>query len=248
MDRQVLHNIGLTKGEVKVYLALLKIGEAKKSQIAKEAEVSSSKVYEICDRLHTKGLVGHIYRGKVRHFNAMEPQRILEFFNEKTVQMENHRIALQKMIPVLMHTAKKEETKAVLFEGFKAIKNVYKNILDELQPGEGYYVIGVNYGKNLPGVREFFENYHRQRAKRKIHVKMLVNHDARETLVKTIRQHSEIRYLPQYLISTMIILFYHNKAFIFFISKESIGLLIENKEITKGFKTYFDAFWTIASR
>lgn len=34
--------------------------------------------------------------------------------------------------------------------------------------------------------------------------------------------------------------------FIFFLAKDSVGILIENKEITNGFKAYFDAFWKIA--
>lgn len=48
--------------------------------------------------------------------------------------------------------------------------------------------------------------------------------------------------------SNMIILFYKNKSFIFFLAKDAIGLLIENKEVTKGFKSYFDAFWKLAKK
>jgi len=248
MNKQLLHQIGLTDGEIKVYLALLKIGVAKKSQVAKEAEVSSSKIYEICDRLHKKGLVGHIIKGKIKYFKAMEPRRILDFFNDKTSQIEEQKRALEKMIPLLESESKKEETQAILYEGLKAIKNFYKNILEELKSGEEYYVIGVNYGEDLPGVKEFFENYHRQRSKKNIHVKMLVNQDAKEMLVKTIWKNSKIRYLPQYLMNNMIILFYKNKSFIFFLAEDSIGLLIENREVTKGFKSYFDAFWKIAKK
>jgi len=248
MDKNLLHQIGLTEGEIKVYLALLKLGEAKNSQVAKLADVASSKVYDICDRLHKKGLVGHIIRGKIRYYRAMEPKRILDFFNEKTSQIEEQKKALQKMIPVLESVSKKEETQAILYEGLKAIKNFYKNILEELKPGEEYYVIGVNYGDNLPGVREFFENFHRQRSKKNIHVKLLVNHDVKEMLVKTMMKKSKIRYLPQYLMNNMIVLFYKNKSFIFFLAEDSIGLLIENKEVTKGFKSYFDAFWKIAKK
>jgi hypothetical protein len=44
----------------------------------------------------------------------------------------------------------------------------------------------------------------------------------------------------------MIILFYKNKSFIFFLAKDAVGLLMENEEVSKGFKSYFDAFWKIA--
>ena len=246
MDKQILREIGLSEGEIKVYLALLKTGEAKKTELAKHAGVSSSKVYEICSRLQKKGIVGTILKDNKTHFQAMEPKRLLDFFNEKTAKIENQKKELEKAIPILENLSKTQENKAVLYEGINAIKNFYKNILEELKTGEEYHVIGVNYGDDLPGVKEFFENYHRQRAKNGIKVKMLVNIDAKNALVKTIHAKSEIRYLPQYLMNNMIILFYNNKSFIFFLAKDAIGLLIENKEVTMGFKTYFDAFWKIA--
>ena len=55
---ELLEKIGLTKGESKVYLALLRIGKSNIGPIIKEAKVSNSKVYDILDRLAQKGLVG----------------------------------------------------------------------------------------------------------------------------------------------------------------------------------------------
>lgn len=246
MDKQILREIGLSEGEIKVYLALLKLGEAKKSELARESGVSSSKIYEICGRLQKKGIVGAVLKDKKTHFQAMEPKRLLDFFNEKTAKIEKQKKELEKAIPLFENFSKKRENRAILYEGLNAVKNFYRTILEELKQGEEYYVIGVNYGDSLPGVKEFFENYHRQRAKKGIKVKMLVNDNAKEILVKTIRDKSEVKYLPQYLMSNMIILFYKNKSFIFFLAKDAIGLLIENAEIAKGFKSYFDAFWKIA--
>lgn len=246
MDKQILKEIGLSEGEIKVYLALLKIGESKKTELAKESGVSSSKVYEICSRLQKKGIIGTILKNNKTNFQAMEPKRLLDFFNEKTAKIENQKKELEKVIPILENFSKIQGNKAVLYEGLNAIKNFYKSILEELKQGEEYYVIGVNYGSGLPGIKEFFENYHRQRVKKGINVKMLVNNDAKEILVKTIHSKSEIKYLPQYLMSNMITLFYKNKSFIFFIAKDAVGLLIENEEVSRGFKSYFDAFWKIA--
>jgi len=79
MDTKIFQEIGLTEGETKVYLALLKLGETTKGSLAKEANVSSSKVYELVDKLEKKGLAGHIIKGKIKHFVAMEPKRILDY-------------------------------------------------------------------------------------------------------------------------------------------------------------------------
>ncbi len=248
MDKQILREIGLSEGEIKVYLALLKLGEAKKTELAKEAGVSSSKIYEICSKLQRKGIVGFILKDNKKHFQAMEPKRLLDFFNQKTLNIETQRKELEKAIPLLNSYLEKKENKAVLYEGLNAIKNIYRDILEELKSGEEYYVIGVNYGSSLPGVKEFFENYHRQRAKKGIKVKMLVNADAKTSLVKTIYSKAEIRFLPQYLMNNMIVLFYKHKSFIFFLSHDSIALEIDNSEVSKGFRAYFDTFWKLAKK
>ena len=51
--------------------------------------------------------------------------------------------------------------------------------MDELKKSETYYVIGAGYGQRKPGVKEFFQNFHTQRAKKKIKVKMLANYDVK---------------------------------------------------------------------
>lgn len=250
MDTKPFEEIGLTPGEIKVYLALLKIGQSSTGAIAKESQVSRSKIYIILDKLAKKGLVGHIIKGKIAYFKAMEPKRILDYVDEKNKQINQQREIIQKMIPELELKQKlgKSKTEATLYEGFKAIKNFYLNIIDELLPGDTYYVIGATYGKNKPGVKEFFENYHAQRARRKIEVKMLANHDVKNSLVKSTFLNAEIRFLPQYLLSNMVVLFYKNKSFIFFLSEEPVGFLMENEEVTKGFKSYFDTFWKITKQ
>lgn len=246
MDKQILREIGLSEGEIKVYLALLKLGKARKTELASKAGISSSKVYEICAKLQKKGIIGVIIKDGKKHFQAREAKRLMDFFHEKEKRLEEQKKELEKAIPFLDNFSEEVENKAVLYEGIKGIKNIYKSILEELGKGDTYHVIGVNYGKSLPGVKEFFENYHRERAKKGIKVKMLVNHDVKEQLVKTIHDKSEVRYLPQYLMNNMIILFYKNKSFIFFLAKDSIALEIENPEVKKGFLSYFNAFWKLA--
>ncbi len=250
MNIRIFEEIGLTSGEIKVYLALLKIGQSSTGGIAKESQVSRSKVYNILDKLTKKGLVGHLLKGEITYFKAMEPKRIIDYMEEKNKKFNQQKEIIQKMLPELESKQKsaKSKTEATLYEGFKAIKNFYLNILDELSSKDIYYVIGATYGENKLGIKEFFENYHRQRAKKKIKIKMLANYNTEKDLVKTTYLNAEIKFLPQYLISNMIIVFYKTKSFIFFLSKEPVGFLIENEEITKGFKSYFDVFWRVAKR
>jgi HTH-type transcriptional regulator, sugar sensing transcriptional regulator len=249
MDSKLLQEIGLTEGETKVYLALLRLGQTKTGPLAKKAEVSSSKVYKILDRLVNKGLANHVIKGKIKYFSALEPERIIDYIDDNEKKLEEKKELIRKMLPELKLEANisAEKQSAFVYEGFKAVTNFFRNILVELKPEEEYYVISGNYGE-VPGLRPFLHNHHKQRAEMKIKVKMLANHDLKGHVEKTTFKNSEVRYLPAYLMTNMQILFYKSKAFIIVWSKEPVGFLIINKEAVAGFKNYFDVFWKIASK
>ena len=58
----LLEELGLTKGEIKVYLTLLKLGETTTGKIVEEAGISSGKIYEILEKLIRKGLASFIIK------------------------------------------------------------------------------------------------------------------------------------------------------------------------------------------
>ena len=70
MDARILEEIGLTAGERKTYLALLKLGLSSTGPIAKLAQVSRSKLYSILDKLEKKGLASHIEDRKSTRLNS----------------------------------------------------------------------------------------------------------------------------------------------------------------------------------
>ena len=247
MDSKLLEDIGLTEGEAKVYLALLKLGESKTGVLASTAEVSSSKVYKILSRLEKKGLAGHVLRGDVKFFSAVEPKRILDYMDEKQEQLTSKRNLVEKMLPELERRQRtaSQRSEASVYDGVKGVTNFFRNILDELKPEDTYYVIGAGYGEVVPDLRNFFYLHHKRRYELKIRIKMLANYETKNNLVKTAKFRSEIRFLPQYLIGNTEIVFYKNKVFIAIFTKEPKGFLIENDEAVKSFKSYFEVLWKV---
>jgi len=114
MEIKALEEIGLTKGEIKVYLALLKTGQSSSGAIAKEAQVSRSKLYSILDKLSKKGLIGHILKGKVMYFEAMEPRRIINYIDDKNKQLEEKKKIIESMLPELEKKQNKKQNNAAL--------------------------------------------------------------------------------------------------------------------------------------
>jgi len=248
MDPKLLKEIGLTEGETKVYLALLRLGETKTGKLAKEADVSSSKVYKVLDRLIMKGLAGSVVKGMVKYYSAVEPKRIIDYMEKKEKELQQKKELLNKLIPQLELEQKMgKQPTAVVYEGFKAVSSLFSDILHNLKKGDVYYAIGVRY-VNLPAQRPFFHNYHSQRAKKGIKVMMLANHETRDNIEPPTKRVSEIRYLPQQFVSNMQITFYKNKSFIILWNENPTAFLIHGEETVRNFKLYFDTFWKIAKK
>lgn len=246
MDAKLLEDIGLTEGETKVYLTLLELGTTTTGSIIQNSGISASKVYQILDRLAKKGLVGHVMISGVRHFRASEPKRILDYLGEKEQELAEKKQKIQTMLPELLLKQQMGAGKqrAEIYEGLKGVTNLFRNILDELKRGESYHVIGAGYGfEEVLGMRNFFLKYHGDRAKHGIKVYMLANHNVRDILVPTTMGCSEIRFLPEELITNVQLMFYKEKAFVILWSKEPLAFLIHNPEIVEGFRKYFDLLW-----
>jgi len=106
MNLELLEEIGLTKGEIKVYLTLLKIGETTTGKIIETAQISSGKIYEILDKLIKKGLVSYIVKEKTKYFTASNPNRILDYLKEKEQDLKEKETELKKEIPNLLNLQK----------------------------------------------------------------------------------------------------------------------------------------------
>jgi sugar-specific transcriptional regulator TrmB len=247
MDISALEDIGLTKGESAVYLTLLRLGHSKTGQLSKEANVSSSKVYKILDRLEKKGLVGHVLQGKVKFFTAMNPERLLDYVHTKEKQLKEQKLSIQHMLPLLEQERLLSGIKheAAIYTGFKAVTNLFRNLTDELKKGDEYYVLGASYGE-VPALRAFFFQHHKRRAEKGIILKMLANYGIK--LVQTTALCSDVRFLPKYLITNMQILFYKHKTYIILWAKDPVAFYIENEEIARSYKVYFDSFWKKSSK
>ena len=74
MNEKILEEIGLSRGESKIYLALIDLGSSTTGPIAKKSKISHSKVYKILDKLSVKGLVSYVLIRKTKYFKASNPE------------------------------------------------------------------------------------------------------------------------------------------------------------------------------
>ena len=101
MIEQVLQEIGLTQNEIKVYLALLDLGESKTGDILKTSGLNSGRIYEILDSLQKKGLVSFIVKSGVKLFSPADPKRVRDYLDEKKKAIEKQEEDYNKILPDL---------------------------------------------------------------------------------------------------------------------------------------------------
>src|ERR671919_2334150 len=136
MLKEDLNHLGLTDGEAKVYLSLLKLGSAKVGSIVRDSTISYSKVYDVLQRLSMKGLVSQVVIENIKHFNAVEPYRLHEYIKRKEEELNTQKGIIDKIIPQLAEFAKdnrnKKKSSAEIFVGDSGLKAAYEILFSNL--------------------------------------------------------------------------------------------------------------------
>jgi len=145
VDEEIFEKLGLTKGEIKVYLALTTLGETTTGPIVNESKVSKSKVYDIREKLIEKGLVGYITKSGTKHFLTNDPHMLLEYINKKE---EALKITKQEVIDILPQLIQKQGTAnrkriAEMYEGYTGIMAVRDELMNTFKENDKLLVLGA---------------------------------------------------------------------------------------------------------
>ncbi|MFA6461079.1 MAG: helix-turn-helix domain-containing protein [Candidatus Woesearchaeota archaeon] len=245
MNLELLESLGLTKAEIKVYLALLELGRSTTGPIVEKSRASSSKIYELLEKLMQKGLVSFVIENGIKYFEAADPRRLMDYMNDKEELLIKQKQELNQLIPELELKQKlsKDRSGATIFRGLKGVKTAYEDILKTLHSGEEYYVSGGMLQHKA--YFDYIAEFHKRRAKLGIKVRLLYT-DLAKSIAKNIKDlpGTKIKFAPQHFFSACFIVMYKTKTLITVASKEELTLFqIDNKEITDSFISQFKLLW-----
>src|SRR3989344_5083640 len=197
MISQVLKSIGLTDGEIRVYLSLLELGSSTTWNITKKSKISGSKAYEVLERLSQKGLISQITKNNVKYFEASSPEKIINYLEEKENQIESEKTEIRKKIPELILKQKNAEKSEVkVFTGFEGIKTVNEDIISTLNKGEEWLSMGLT--KQPEHWEIYFNKKQEIRAKKGIIHKHLLNKKYKSLYERRKKlPHTQFRFLPE---------------------------------------------------
>lgn len=239
--RPLLHRIGLDEKEAEIYIALLSLKVARAASIAKVARQSRSHTYLILRALVGKGLVSEIERGKVIHFVAEPPARLLGYLDDRKQQLEELRPLVEGALPLFTSITSQfvGQPRVTFLRGIDGMKQVYRDILRHdfygfFNPEAMYAAFGGNivtqvYGKN-PELRGR---------------DLLVDNPSSRRYMNELKHGSEyqIRILPKSVSFNTDINISNDTVALFAYDLDCTIVRIENANIAESFRAWFEVLW-----
>ncbi|HIH24620.1 TPA: hypothetical protein HA251_06315 [Candidatus Woesearchaeota archaeon] len=245
MDASILKEIGLTDSEIKVYLALLELGDATRNNIVTRSQIAGSKVYEILDKLQTKGLVAIYSQNNIKHFKPLHPNQILNYVDEEKQRIVDVERQVKTILPGLLDLygeAKSDQEVELLF-GLRGLDIIFREQVELLKRNDTCYVIGGTLGSNEPGIVSFFQKIHSMREHKGIKTKMLYSVGQKATVEKAYKNYAgtSVRYIQH--TSPVAINIYRDRAIIIMFGKRISAVHIKSADVAKSFLEYFELLW-----
>lgn len=249
MHTQALLNAGLTKNEVKVYLSLLEFGESTTGPLIKNVGINSSKVYESLERLEKKGLVGHVRKTNKRYFRAANPDRLVDFIDEKKRHLEEEKSEIMELLPVIHDLARKsneEEQDATIYQGLKGYKTLLENMLHELRPNGNYVAFASGMLKQVLGPYWFI--FQKKKRKYSICSRCLWDQKVRTQRSYLDEYEGAGRFISKgsYLSPVDMFIFNDKVIQISYTTKPVFAVLIKSKGLAQSYKDLFETIWESA--
>lgn len=235
---ELLKQFDLDGKKANVYLAILELGSAGATDIAKKATIKRTTAYDILLELQKNGLVYETRKGKKRLFVAENPNKLRKNLEEK------NRI-LEELLPELqyLHNAQGTKPQIRFYEGKNGLKDVYDDTLN--YAGELLILASDDTVKTLG--TDWAQNYLKKRVKKNIRARAILPETEliKSDFVANDQQHLRMSKLidpKKYPFSTEINIYGHKKVALIS-AKEEMGVIIEGTEIHKTLKLIFQLLW-----
>ena len=235
MEEKVLERLGLNKKEVKIYLALLQLGESTVIEISRKSKVERTRTYGILESLIEKGLVSFITENKIKKFRAASPEKIL-------LQLKEKEAAFMDILPMLSKLSKLKETKEPtvdVFRGTRGVKALSNEILEvkkdccalcEDQWDEKFRLFFTNFEKSIE----------RENLSERLLLKKKLN------IIKS--KNTKIRFLPEKYSSHATTIIYGDRVGIIFFSDPFLAIRIKSRQLADTYRNYFNLMWEVSEK
>jgi sugar-specific transcriptional regulator TrmB len=238
MDLELFKELGFTEREIKVYRALLELGQVTAGPIASKSKLAHTKVYDTIQRLVDKGLVTYITISKTKHFQAVDPKEILNILDERKRRAEDLVRELEQKVQFAQ-----QKQGATVHEGFKAIKALFNHILINLQKNDSYYAFALKEDYKDSSAPAFLANFHRKLKDKGITDKAIAHNSIRKEILSNYKDNKNIqlRFTSRDLPMGVIIL--NGKVIQLIWGELPTAIEINSQQVYQQYKIFFESLW-----
>jgi len=240
-----LEAVGLSNKEVRVYLALLELGQATAAQVARPAGINRTTAYDILGALAGKKLVVALGKEPKQEYKAESPDNLLILHKERIKRDEGMLGIIEELIPELKSVHRVGDRPVVRFyEGEDGLRHVYEDTLTSRETIRAFASVEDMHA-GLPG---YFPKYYKRRVEQNIKIRAIIpdtpagkeraGQDRYEKRESALVPAKDFAFSPE-------INIYDNKVMIAS-WKDKLGVTIESKEIADAMKKIFELAWAEA--
>jgi len=247
MNISELIKLGFNKNEAKVYLSLVKFGNADAGMIIKDTKFHKNIVYDNLEKLIDKGIVTFVIENNVKVFKIANSKMLIELFEEEAKEVEERKnIALKiskEIDKKIREIPFKQE--ATVYRGVKGVKSFYYKGIENNQdtlafgaPQESIDIMGEIFWRNLQ-VRRKAKN---------IHAKLIFNPSIRdygETIKNSL---TEVRYFERDFEPMSETHIQGDEVGIIVWTKEPLLFLIRDNLVAESYRKFFEKMWKSAKK
>ncbi len=245
--QQAIEHLGFTTGEAKVYLALLQIGESKVGPIIKTSQITRSKVYDILERLISKRVVSKVTKQNILYYQALPPHTLFNTLKEKEIQLQQEQQLLHQILPQLIKLHPAATANVMIYEGFAGFKAMIDRTIEELTKNDSYDAMGIS--ETTEAMRHYARKIYEAQPIKKFKARSIFDEKGAHKIVERKNPLHQIRLLPSGWHTPALFTIYKDTVGIHLGNEESIiSIVIKNADITKSFRTTFEAMWLLAKK
>lgn len=238
---QKLAHIGFSEKEAAIYLALLELGEATASDIAKKAKLKRTTAYNLLPSFEQQGYIRSIKKRDITHYYIEDIKKIEQRQVQKLETIKN-------MLPELaaIHNILPQKPKITTHEGLAGFLDIYDDVINNSIAGEPIlsYAGTRNVFDYVP--KKILEDYMRERINKKLPLKIITNRTQLSESLSANQDKNlrEVKFIEgnsfNFLGETII---YNGKVGIISYKEDFLGIIIESKEIYAMHKAAFMSLW-----
>ena len=238
MNEEILSDLGLTSGEIKVYLSLLEIGSSNAGPVIEKSKLQHSVVHRALNSLINKGLISYVLEGKRKIYQASDPENFYSFIEDKKEKFS-------EILPELKKKQLYSKTKenVTVYRGIKGIKEVYNIMINS--KGKEYLTFGGGPPtEKLMGLT-WWLNLHNKRIVNKLHSRQVFDYSVKNIGGKDIEKKklTHIKYLSKEFAQFQETVIVGDYVAIAVFTENPYAFLIKDKYVAEGSKKHFEVLW-----